>query len=41
MADLHHAFYTRRRKAALAEKLESMEGRAERDESEADGPEWP
>lgn len=40
MADLHHAFYTRRRKAALAEKLESMEGRAESDESEADGPEW-
>ena len=40
LAELHHAFYTRRRKAALAEKLESMEGRAESDESEADGPAW-
>lgn len=40
LAELHHAFYTRRRKAALAEKLELMEGRAESDESEADGPEW-
>jgi hypothetical protein len=40
LAELHHAFYTRRRKAALAEKLESMEKRAESNESEADGPEW-
>lgn len=40
MAELHTAFYTRRRKAALAENLESINEGTSGDKAGEDGPDW-